>query len=141
MTDNAVGQPTASKTGRKLELHIKTAVALSRKKSPSEQPAGGSTTVASAPPEGPKIAANEKQDAPAVEGLSTNQSEVQKAPAATEPIAGGGGAQGVVAEEKRPTGAGQSPGLNREPNNCHGSLNVQFRHLTFLKKYFCSPPA
>ncbi len=117
MTDNAVVQPTASKTGRKLELHIKTAVALSRKKSPSDQPAGGSTTVAPAPPEGPKIPANEKQDGPPVEGPYTNLSESQKTPAATEPIAGGGGVQAVVAEEKRPVGAGQSPGLNRDPNN------------------------
>jgi hypothetical protein len=117
MTDNAAEQPTASKTGRKLELHIKTAVALSRKKSPSDQPPGGSATVASAPSEGPKIAANEKQDEPAVEGPSTNQNEAQKVPAATEPIAGGGGVQAVVAEEKRPVGAGQSPGLNRDHNN------------------------
>jgi hypothetical protein len=117
MTDNAVEQPTAAKTGRKLELHIKTAVALSRKKSPSDQPAGGSVTVAPAPPEGPKIPANEKQGEPAVEGLSTNQNEVQKARAATEPIAGGGGVQSAAAEEKRTGGAGQSPGLNRDPNN------------------------
>ncbi len=133
MTDNAVEQPTVAKTGRKLELHIKTAVALSRKKSPSEQPPGGSATVAPAPSEGSKIAANDKQDKPAGEELSTNQNEVQKAPAATEPIAGGGAVPVAAAEEKRTVGAGQSPGLNRDRNNWHGSLKVQFRHWTFLK--------